>query len=199
MKQNRTKHLPLLMMTLLLALLLAGAFTLTGCGDEEDAADDAAVSETTVEIATDPESMEEAREEDGPENNYGALPGDVVEEDPYEAMSEEERVIVKKKSEKKNKNKDNFIGKWKADKETAHDLYGHLKVDIREDGTIYIDVIDENFTGTWKKTNEGIRFTTELMKGRLYYGRTGELVFDNDKWDIDDEETGIAVILHRVK
>ena len=38
---------------------------------------------------------------EGPENNYGALPGDVVEEDPYEAMSEEERVIVKKKSEKK--------------------------------------------------------------------------------------------------
>ena len=199
MKQNRKKHLPLLAMTMLLAILLAGAFTLTGCGDEEDVADDEAVIETTVEVPDTPEEKEKEREEAGPENNWGALPGDRVEVDPYEAMSEEERAIVKKQSKKKNKDADNFIGKWKVDKETGYDLYGNTKIDINKDGTFKMDIGDEVFTATWKKTRDGIRYKGEVISGRIFYGRTGELIIDNDKWDIDDEETGIGVILRKVK
>ena len=195
MKEHRTRHLPLLLMALLLAVLMAGAFALTGCGDADEAKDTAA-TEATAESKPDVVPLEE---EDSPENNYGALPGDNVVEDPYEAMSEKERVEVKAESAIKNKDVNNFIGKWKGTKETAYDIYGHLKVNIKRDGTINIDVVDENLDGTWEMQDDGLHYKNELMTGRIFYGRTGELTIDNDDWDYDNEDTGIAVILKPVK
>ena len=195
MKEHRTRHLPLLLMALLMAVLMAGAFALTGCGDADEA-EDTAATEATAESKPDVVPLEE---EDSPENNYGALPGDNVVEDPYEAMSEKERVEVKAESAIKNKDVNNFIGKWKGTKETAYDIYGHLKVNIKRDGTINIDVVDENLDGTWEMQDDGLHYKNELMTGRIFYGRTGELTIDNDDWDYDNEDTGIAVILKPVK
>ena len=195
MKEHRTRHLPLLLMALLMAVLMAGAFALTGCGDADEATDTAA-TEATAKSKPDVVPLEE---EDSPENNYGALPGDNVVEDPYEAMSEKERVEVKAESAIKNKDVNNFIGKWKGTKETAYDIYGHLKVNIKRDGTINIDVVDENLDGTWEMQDDGLHYKNELMTGRIFYGRTGELTIDNDDWDYDNEDTGIAVILKPVK
>ena len=195
MKEHRTRHLPLLLMALLMAVLMAGAFALTGCGDADEA-EDTAATEATAESKPDVVPLEE---EDSPENNYGALPGDNVVEDPYEAMSEKERVEVKAESAIKNKDVNNFIGKWKGTKETAYDIYGHLNVNIKRDGTINIDVVDENLDGTWEMQDDGLHYKNELMTGRIFYGRTGELTIDNDDWDYDNEDTGIAVILKPVK
>ena len=195
MKEHRTRHLPLLLMALLMAVLMAGAFALTGCGDADEATDTAA-TEATADSKPDVVPLEE---EDSPENNYGALPGDNVVEDPYEAMSEKERVEVKAESAIKNKDVNNFIGKWKGTKETAYDIYGHLKVNIKRDGTINIDVVDENLDGTWEMQDDGLHYKNELMTGRIFYGRTGELTIDNDDWDYDNEDTGIAVILKPMK
>ena len=195
MKEHRTRHLPLLLMALLMAVLMAGAFALTGCGDADEA-EDTAATEATAESKPDVVPLEE---EDSPENNYGALPGDNVVEDPYEAMSEKERVEVKAESAIKNKDVNNFIGKWKGTKETAYDIYGHLKVNIKRDGTINIDVVDENLDGTWEMQDDGLHYKNELMTGRIFYGRTGELTIDNDDWDYDNEDTGIAVILKPMK
>lgn len=166
-KEMLTKILPLL-----LCLLLATAFALTACGGEED--DEAA-------------------------NNYGAPKGDKVEVDPYSQMSDAELEALKKEAEVMNKDKDNFIGTWKADDEVAYDLYGGLVVTINEDGSFIADVSngEEIYHGTWKKSPDGVEFTSELLSGTLYYGDTCQMTINNSEWDYDEEE--MAVTMEKVK
>lgn len=91
-----------------------------------------------------------------------------------------------------NQDTNNFIGKWKATSDEAKNLYGSLEISINEDGTFDADVTGESFSGTWTKVDNGISYTSELMKGKIYYGDYGKLVIE------DNENGDIRVVLNKV-
>ena len=94
-------------------------------------------------------------------------------------------------AEEKNKDEDSFIGTWVADSPEAYELYGNFKLTINEDGTLDADITDEKFSGTWRKVDKGITFTSEYMKGNIYYIKTGHIVIN----DIENGDT--TVVMHK--
>lgn len=125
-----------------------------------------------------------------------AKPGFEEETDPYDALSDSEKTALKEKAKVMNKDEKNFIGTWKGD-EVAYDFYGDLTVTINEDGTVRIVFADEDLTGTWKKTDDGISYSTELLHGKIYYGDTCQMTIERD--DLDLEEEGVYVTLTKQK
>ena len=172
---------------LLTSLLVCAAMLLAGCGSSGD-------EDPSASAATEP-SQTAAASDTGEKDDFS------YETDPYEQMSDAELEALKAEAARKNKDEKNFYGTWRADDEEAYNLYGNLTLKINKDGTFSADLSDgeEKFSGTWKKVSSGLAFKSELMSGRLYYGEYGELTIDNDEWDYDDEETGMAVTLQTVK
>ena len=150
-----------------LILTLTLAFTLMACGD------------TDKEV----------------EDNYGAPAGDKVEVDPYYEMSDAELEALKKEAKVMNRDPENFYGTWVADDELAYDLYGGLIVTIEKNGKFTADVGggEEIYHGTWTKTDEGIRFSSDLLSGTLYYGDTCQMTIDNSNWDYDEGESVVTL------
>lgn len=84
-----------------------------------------------------------------------------------------------------NQSAESFIGKWTVTSDEAKDLYGNLEITINDDGTFDGNVTGEDISGTWTKTDEGIAYKCDLMKGSMYYGDFGKMVIeDNENGDI---------------
>lgn len=152
MKTGKHRLIPLLLL-----LPMALAFALCACGSEEE--EDAAGG--GVDVA---EYQEYADAAD-------------------ETMSDEQirqSAELASKAAEMNKEEDNFYGTWKATSQHAVDLYGHLEITINRNGTFDADVTDEIFSGTWKKIEGGISYTSELMEGKIFYGKTCRMVIEND-------------------
>ena len=132
----------------------------------------------------------------GEDEDINAKPGFEEETDPNEALSDSEKAALKEKAKVMNKDEKNFYGTWKGD-EVAYDYYGDLTVTINEDGTVRIQASDEDLPGTWKKIDGGISYSTELIKGKIYYGDTCQMTIDSN--DLDLEEEGIAITLTKQK
>lgn len=92
------------------------------------------------------------------------------------------------KAREMNQDEENFYGTWKATSSDAENLYGHLIITINEDGTFDADVTEEKFSGTWKKINGGISYTSELMNGKIYFGESLDMVI---------EDAGVSVTLQK--
>ena len=86
---------------------------------------------------------------------------------------------LKEKATELNKDEDNFYGTWKATSDNAEMLYGHLEITINEDGTFDADVTDEVFSGRWEKIDGGIEYKSELMNGKLFYGKKCHMVIED--------------------
>ena len=172
---------------LLMSLTVACAMLLAGCGSSDD---DAGSLDSTGPVSTQPTTYKDTGKDDF---SY--------ETDPYAEMSDAELEALKAEAAQKNKDEKNFYGTWRADDEEAYNLYGNLTIKINKDGTINVNLSDgeEQFTGKWKKVSDGLSFKSELMSGKLFYGEYCELTIDNSDWDYDDEETGMAVTLHKIK
>lgn len=167
--RNKAKGTVLL---LLLAVLMALALTLTACGSSDE-------------------------EEEVQTQGSGDFAYEV---DPYSQMSDAELEALKQKADLMNKDVENFYGTWQANEEEAYNLYGGLKITINEDGTFDADVGqgEEVFSGTWKKTDDGVSFKSELLNGTFFYGETCLMTIDNSEWDYDGEDSGMAVTLEKV-
>ena len=85
------------------------------------------------------------------------------------------------KAKEMNEDTENFYGTWIATSPEAQNLYGSLEFTINEDGTFDADVTHEVFSGTWKKTNSGITYTSELMSGKIWYAENGDLIIEDDQ------------------
>ncbi len=183
MTNNKKRSFQLLLMS----LMVAGAMLLAGCGSSDD---DAAGTDTTGSVSTQPTTYKDTGKDDF---SY--------ETDPYAEMSDAELEALKQEAALKNKDEKNFYGTWRADNDEAYNLYGNLTIQVKKDGSFHADLSDgeEKLTGTWKKVNGGIAFRTELMSGKLFYGEYCEMTIDNEEWDYDDEDTGMAVTLQKIK
>ena len=93
-----------------------------------------------------------------------------------------DETALKEKAAKMNQEEENFYGTWVATTEKAEYLYGNLELTITEDGTFTGNVTEEDFSGTWKKTDTGIRFDSELLSGELYFGDKCKMVI-YDEYD----------------
>ncbi len=183
MIKNKTNKLAVLM----LLLAVSASLLLFGCGSSEEDTAGADDTGTAAEEQTAPVSDEE--------DDFS------YETDPYAEMSDAELEALKQEAALKNKDEKNFYGTWRADTEEAYNLYGNLTLKINKDGTFSADLSDgeEKINGTWKKVSSGIAYKSELMSGKLFFGEYCELTIDNSEWDYDDEETGMAVTLQKVK
>ncbi len=117
-----------------------------------------------------------------------ADPDDIDYEMNEEEGSSNANLPKSKKALEMNADEENFYGTWKATSSDAENLYGHLIITINDDGTFDADVTDEKFSGTWKKSNMGITYTSDLMSGKIYFGETLDMV-------IEDE--GVSVTLQK--
>ena len=98
-----------------------------------------------------------------------------------------EQASLAKKAEEMNKEEDNFYGRWVATSERAEYLYGNLEITVNEDGTFTGNVTEEDFSGTWEKVDKGIEFKSELLSGKLYFGKTCRMVI------YDEYETPVTL------
>lgn len=114
----------------------------------------------------------------------------VAETEDYYEMSDEKKASLATKASQMNKDPDNFYGTWVATAGEAIDLYGNMEIEIRKDGTFYAEVTDEKFSGTWKKIDGGIAYKSQLMNGKIYYGKTCEM---------EIEDSGVSVIIEKKK
>ena len=91
-----------------------------------------------------------------------------------------------------NQSAESFIGKWSATSSEAQNLYGNLEITINSDGTFEGNVTDEDISGTWTKTDEGIVYKCDLMRGSMYYGDFGKMVLE------DNENGDVKVVMNKV-
>lgn len=91
-----------------------------------------------------------------------------------------------------NQDVSNFYGTWEATSGEAVNLYGNLKITINEDGTFDANVTDEEMSGTWTKSDTGINYKCDYMRGSIYYGDHGKLVIE------DNENGDVKVVLNKV-
>ncbi|MBR0127574.1 MAG: hypothetical protein IJL99_04870 [Firmicutes bacterium] len=89
------------------------------------------------------------------------------------------------KAEELNKDETNFFGTWEATSNNAKYLYGHLLITINEDGTFDADITDEKFSGTWEKIDGGIKYDSELIHGKLFFGKKCRMVIEEETEDED--------------
>ena len=90
-------------------------------------------------------------------------------------------------AQKLNQEEENFYGTWVATSPEAQNLYGHLEITINENGTFDADITDEQFTGTWKKIDGGISYTTEAISGKFYYGPTCQMIIQENGETAEDD------------
>ena len=117
---------------------------------------------------------------------------ETVSDDPARDSDDEfDQLLVDKANKVNNKdaktlNSDavNFYGSWSATSERAKYLYGNLDITIKQDGTFDANVTDEDFSGTWTKTDYGIHFDNEYLWGVMYYNDKCKMIFDDDDLSI---------------
>ncbi len=106
---------------------------------------------------------------------------------------EQEASVLASKAVELNKKEENFYGTWKATSANAEYLYGHLLITINEDGTFDADISDEKFSGTWKKIDGGIEYDSELIHGKLFFGKKCRMVIEEQTEDEDLHVTLVKV------
>lgn len=156
---------------LAIIMVLGTAAAFTGCGSDDE-------SEDTKTKAT--EASEAAEEVVFEEAEMYYSDDAYVDES---AMTDEEldRLSqLEQKAAKLNQDEKNFYGTWETVTEGAHEIYGDLKFVIKEDGTFDADVTEEKFSGTWKKVDGGIKYKSVLMEGKMFYGKTCQMIIENE-------------------
>ncbi|MDD4199951.1 MAG: hypothetical protein PHS19_01030 [Eubacteriales bacterium] len=99
------------------------------------------------------------------------------------SASEKEQIYTNadgKTQEELNAEDDNFYGSWTATSGSAQNLYGNLDMTINENGTFDGNVTGEDFSGTWKKIDEGISFESVYINGEMYFGERCRMVIYDD-------------------
>lgn len=154
------------LLSLLLALVMALAFTLSACGSsDEEEPTDAGVSDE-VSLMEDPEATK-------PNDPKLASKAEALNEDPS-----------------------SFYGTWISTSADAENLYGNLEITINENGTVRANITDIDMKGTWKKIDGGIEYKTELISGKIFYGPTCVMTFEEFEAD-EDGDDDIQVVLKK--
>ena len=156
------------LLALTMAAILALSFSLTACGSSDSAAplveEDVAVDDTAnLSLMDDPESTRSG--------------------DPKLAS----------KAEKLNEDPESFYGTWVSTSPDAENLYGNLEITILENGTFVANITGEKLRGKWKKIDGGIEYKNELISGKIYYGPTCIMTFE--EFAEDEENDDIEVVL----
>ena len=86
-----------------------------------------------------------------------------------EELDSAEIVSVKKSS-------DDFIGSWKATSGQAAYQYGNVDLVIKANGEWSGNVSDEELSGEWTETDEGLHLTSTLFDCDLVFTDSGSLV-----------------------
>lgn len=84
-----------------------------------------------------------------------------------------------------NKNAKDFYGTWIATSEVAEYFYGNVTITIKKDGTWTGNVTDEKLSGKWKKSDDGLSLTSDLLDVTLSFTDNGSLVMQEDTGDGD--------------
>ena len=169
MKNTKNKSILLL----LLALALSMTMVLAGCGSSgegsTEAGDDPADISDQISLMDEPEWTEP--------------------NDPKLAS----------KAEKLNEDPESFYGTWISTSADTENLYGNLEITIKENGTFTANITDENLTGKWHKIDGGIEYNNELISGKIFYGPTCIMTFEEFDEDGNETDDDIMVVLKKKK
>ena len=158
-------------LSLLFALMLSMAMIFAGCGSSGD--DSATVSDDPSDIPDEVSLM------DDPE---WTQPNDPK---------------LESKAEKLNAEPENFYGTWESTSADAENLYGNLEITIKENGTFTANITGDDYTGKWHKIDGGIEYNHELFSGKIYYGPTCVLTFEEFNDEGEDTDDDIMVVLKK--
>ena len=152
------------LLSLMLALIMSMAFAMTACGSDQEEDEEVAVDPGTINLMDNPDATKAG--------------------DP----------ALAKKAKKLNKDPSNFYGTWIPKSSDAENLYGNLEITINEDGTFDANITDIDLHGTWHKINGGIEYNNELISGKVFYGPTCIMTFEEFSDDEESDEP-IEVVL----
>lgn len=166
MRSDRKKILALL---LALVMSASAAFALTGCGSDEEEQPPAATEEEEIDVGS-------LNLMDNPEATKAKDPK------------------LESKAKKLNEAPESFYGTWVSNSADTENLYGNLEITILENGTFKANITGENLKGTWKKIDGGIEYKNEYISGKIYYGPTCIMTFEEFTEDGESDED-IEVVL----
>ena len=94
----------------------------------------------------------------------------------------------------KKKDANNFIGYWTATSGQSIYQYGNVDIEVKEDGTWSGNLTDEDFTGKWTETNEGLHLTSDFFNFDLMFTEDDVLVM---RYSADDDGDYLTTVLTR--
>ncbi|MBQ9014746.1 MAG: hypothetical protein IJ109_01375 [Firmicutes bacterium] len=101
------------------------------------------------------------------------------------------------KAEKLNEEEENFYGTWISTSADTENLYGNLEITIKKNGTFTANITGEDYTGEWHKIDGGIAYSHELISGKIYYGPTCVMTFEEFSEEGEDTDDDIMVVLKK--
>ena len=149
-----------ILIALMLAVAAAAVFFIVSGSDKKNETSDEA-EDLTFDQEIDQEIESLKIEEEG--NDY--------ENPAYD--NEQEDAVVNETTADENA----FYGKWVANSNRAHYLYGNINLDIKEDGSWTGNITEEDYSGTWSYNGEYITLESELVNCDLFFAEDGQLMF----------------------
>ena len=74
-------------------------------------------------------------------------------------------------------------------------LYGNLEITINKNGTFDANITGENLHGKWHKIDGGIEYKNELISGKIFYGPTCIMTFEEfNSSDEGDEDIQVVLV-----
>ena len=163
----------ILIIVLLLAVALAAAFIFTKNSNKATADADNDATESEEEVTLDEEIDQEienlAIEEEG--NDF----------DNPEYANEQEGAVVNEKAAAES----DFIGKWSANSNHAHYLYGNIDLEIKEGGKWSGNITEDDYEGTWTYNDKYITLESKLVNCDLFFAEDGQLMFRDHSFPED--------------
>lgn len=69
-----------------------------------------------------------------------------------------------------------FVGEWEATSDMSNQLYGNVDITINDDHTWSGNITDEEFSGKWVETDDGIQITVGVHDLGLAFDDNGTLI-----------------------
>lgn len=147
---------------LIIAVIAAAAAVFAiASGRDKESADSDEAEELTLDQEIDKEIESLEIEEEG--NDF---------DDPTYNNEMEEAVVNETSAAE-----EAFYGKWTANSNRAHYLYGNIDLEIKDDGSWTGNITEEDYSGKWSYNGEFITLESDLVNCDLFFAEDGQLMF----------------------
>ena len=158
-----------------MVLALSMILLLAGCKSNTDADDSADAESQESEITMEDVMEKEAEEAKDYDNGIA-----------FEEEDDGAEIIPSKKDTA------DFVGSWTATSGNAIYQYGNVDIEVKDGGKWSGNISDEDLSGKWTETDEGLHLASDLFTCDLMFTKDGVLVM---RYSPDDNGEYLTTVL----